>query len=421
MSGVRTLQLAARRLRPGAHRAARVIVLGLLEGVAGGELVVEDPMGTSRFGPSGGLRASVRVTDGRAFRAVIGAGSVGLAEGYIEGWWDCDDLVALLQIAARRLGPTRPVLERLSTLRGALIDAVDRRRASLARDRRNIAAHYDLGNDFFSCFLDPTLSYSCGVFSSPDEAMEVASRRKLDGICAKLALRPGDHVLEIGTGWGAFALHAARRYGCRVTTTTISSRQYDHARAAVDAAGLAGQVQVLNVDYRELEGRFDKLVSIEMIEAVDWRDYPSFFGHCAKLLGDEGLMALQAIVIDERHYAAARRRQDFIKAMVFPGSCIPSIGALTSALARGGDLSLVHLEDIGAHYAETIERWSQAFAAHRAQVAALGFDARFMRLWEFYLAYCRAGFLERRISDVQAILAKSGWQATLSESLRGWT
>jgi cyclopropane-fatty-acyl-phospholipid synthase len=276
------------------------------------------------------------------------------------------------------------------------------------RSRKRIAAHYDLGNEMFSLFLDPTMMYSCAVFEEPGATLEQASLAKLERVCAKLDLGPEDHVLEIGTGWGGFAVYAAERYGCRVTTTTISREQHDYAQQRVREAGLEDRVTVLLQDYRELEGRYDKLVSIEMIEAVGWQYFPTFFRRCSDLLVDDGAMLLQAIVIEDSAYEVEKAGRSFINTYIFPGGCLPSLEVISRTLARASDLRQVHLEDITAHYATTLAHWRERFLASAERVAELGYDERFRRLWELYLSYCEGGFRERRIQDVQLLLAKPG-------------
>jgi cyclopropane-fatty-acyl-phospholipid synthase len=279
-------------------------------------------------------------------------------------------------------------------------------RNTRAGSRRNIAAHYDLGNDFFELFLDETMMYSCALFERPDMSLAQASTAKLDAICRKLALGPQDHVLEIGTGWGGFALHAARGAGCRVTTTTISPAQYELARERVRAAGLGDRITVLLEDYRDLKGTYDKLVSIEMIEAIGHEYFGEFFRRCAERLVPGGPMLLQSITIAEDHYARARDEVDFIKRYIFPGCCIPSAGALVQAMSASSDLRVVDVEDIGPHYATTLARWRENFLARRDDVRALGYSAAFARMWEFYLCYCEAGFAERALGDVQMLLVR---------------
>ena len=278
--------------------------------------------------------------------------------------------------------------------------------AQQSDDRRNIASHYDLSNDLFGLMLDPTMAYSCAYFSEGDTTLEEAQMAKFERIASKLGLGPEDHVVEIGTGWGGFAIHAAEHHGCRVTTTTISEAQRSYAEKRVAEHGLADRVTVLGADYRDLEGRYDALVSIEMIEAVDWRRYDRFFATCARLLTDRGRMALQAITIADGSFERAKLHDDFIRAMVFPGGCLPSIAAIAASVARTSDLRIVDLEDIGPHYAETLRRWRDNLEHRRTEVERLGFDDRFWRLWTLYLSYCEAAFMERHISDVQLVLAR---------------
>jgi cyclopropane-fatty-acyl-phospholipid synthase len=281
-------------------------------------------------------------------------------------------------------------------------------RNTLAGSQANIAAHYDLGNDFYALFLDETMTYSCGIFEQEDSTLEEASLAKYDRICRKLALKPEDEVLEIGTGWGGFAIYAAGRYGCRVTTTTISRAQFDLARPRIAEAGLEDRVTLLLKDYRHLTGSYDKLVSIEMIEAVGFEYFDTFFSVCSERLKDDGLMCLQAITIADQVFDRYRRSHDFIRSHVFPGSCLISLGALSASLARATDLRLIHLEDLTPHYARTLKLWRERFFANLDQVRALGYPETFIRLWEFYLCYCEGGFAERYIGDVQMVLAKPG-------------
>jgi cyclopropane-fatty-acyl-phospholipid synthase len=272
--------------------------------------------------------------------------------------------------------------------------------------RRNIIAHYDLGNDFYRLFLDDTLTYSCGIFERPDSSLREASIAKYDRICRKLGLSAADQVLEIGTGWGGFALHAAKHYGCRVTTTTISDRQYEMARQRFTEAGLSDRIVLLKSDYRDLAGTFDKLVSIEMIEAVGHHFLDDFFRVCSNRLKPDGLMLLQAITIRDQVFDWHKRNVDFIKRYIFPGSCIPSLSVIGQAVARATDLRMFHLEDITSHYATTLRRWRENFFANLDQVKNLGFPDAFIRMWEFYLCYCEGGFAERYLGDVQILFTK---------------
>jgi cyclopropane-fatty-acyl-phospholipid synthase len=274
--------------------------------------------------------------------------------------------------------------------------------------REHIAAHYDLGNELFELFLDPGMTYSCAVFDQPGASLAEAQERKLDLVCRKLGLGPDDHVVEIGTGWGSFALHAAGRYGCRVTTTTISAEQHARATERVRAAGLADRVEVLDRDYRDLRGRYDKLVSIEMIEAVGWQYFDEYFASCDRLLRPGGEMLLQAIVIDDDAYEAEKASRTFIRELVFPAGCLPSVRVIDDCLRRVTDLRRLRLDDLTAHYPETLRRWRERFVAAADRLERLGYDRPFRRLWELYLAYCEAGFRERRIRVVQMGMAKAG-------------
>jgi cyclopropane-fatty-acyl-phospholipid synthase len=399
-------------------RLARRIVLRLLRHIHDGELeIVEDTGEVATrltFGePISGhpLRAVVHVRSPRFYRQLL-RGSVGLCTSYMEGQWECEDLVALTRIAALNVH----ALDNLRRALAPVLIPVQRwmrwlRSNTIGRSRRQIAAHYDLGNDLFGLFLDRTMMYSCAVFDSPEATLEEASLAKLERVCAKLDLRPTDHVLEIGTGWGGFAVYAAEHYGCRVTTTTISREQHAYATERVRAAGLAERVTILCEDYRDLRGSYDKLVSIEMIEAVGWQNFPTYFRRCSELLAADGAMLLQAIVIDDRAYQVEKAGKSFINTYIFPGGCLPSLELISRQLPRVTDLRQVHMEDITAHYARTLALWRERFLNASAHLADLGYDERFRRLWELYLSYCEGGFRERRIQDVQLLLAKPGYRA----------
>ena len=335
-------------------------------------------------------------------------GSVGAGESFMAGDWTADDLTALVRI----LLVNRGLLDALDSGWSRLAEPARRLLHAAARNtrsgsRRNIAAHYDIGNDFFELFLDPTMMYSCAVFERADMSLEQAQVAKLDRLCRKLDLKPGDHLLEIGTGWGALALHAARHYGCRVTTTTISREQHALARRRIDDAGLAERVTLLLADYRDLEGRYDKLVSVEMIEAIGHQYFDTFFRRCSELLAPGGTMVLQAITIDDRQYESARDSVDFIKRHIFPGCCIPSVTALAQSAARASTLRIVDLEDIGPHYATTLAAWRRNLFENAARVRARGYPEALLRMWHFYLCYCEGGFAERALGDVQIVLQDS--------------
>jgi cyclopropane-fatty-acyl-phospholipid synthase len=352
------------------------------------------------------------VHDARFFRAVALRGSVGAGEAWASGWWTSPDPVAVVRLFVRN----RPALARLEgglahLARPVLAVAHALRRNTRRGSRVNIAAHYDLSNEFFALFLDETMTYSCALHPRPDADLRTAQLAKIERLCERLELTRDDHLLEIGTGWGAFAIHAARRHGCRVTTTTLSERQYDLARTRVAAAGLEGRVEVRLQDYRDLTGTFDKLVSVEMIEAVGHAYYPTFFQKCAELLAPHGRMALQAITIADQLYEDARRSVDFIQAHIFPGSCIPSVTALLSAATRASDLRLERLEEIGPHYVPTLSAWRTNLRARWSEARALGFSEELLRAWEFYFAYCEGGYAEGQLGNVHMLFARPAGRA----------
>ncbi|HEU0025395.1 MAG TPA: cyclopropane-fatty-acyl-phospholipid synthase family protein [Thermoleophilaceae bacterium] len=381
-------------------RSAGAAVLGLLR--EGRIDVVE--AGTRRsFGPAAAeVSATVTVNSPRFWSSLI-RGSAPLARSYADGDWDSRELVDLVRIGAREM----PRLDRLRRpflpLRNALTRIPLNTRAGA---REHVAAHYDLGDELFRLFLDETMTYSCAVFDGPHTTLAEAQERKLDLVCRKLGLGPGDHVLEIGTGWGSFAVHAASRYGCRVTTTTISAEQHAAASERVREAGLSDRVEVLAEDYRDLRGRYDKLVSIEMIEAVGWQYFDDFFRRCSALLRPHGSMLLQAIVIDDDAYEAEKTSRTFIRELIFPSGCLPSVVVIEDCVRRTTDMRVLALDDITEHYPETLRRWREGLVAAADTAEALGYDRRFRRLWELYLAYSEGGFRERRIRDVQLTLAK---------------
>lgn len=388
---------------------ARRLVLSGLARLSAGRLRLVDGAETWSFGPGAGPEATLTVRD-RAFYAELAfGGSVGAAESYMLGHWESDDLTVLMRLMVRNeaaLADLESGLARLSAPFRQLAHWLHRN--TRAGSRRNISAHYDLGNDFFRLMLDETWMYSCAFFERPGMTLAEAQAAKLERICRALALGPSDHVLEIGTGWGGFAIHAASRYGCRVTTTTISPSQRELAQERVSRAGLSDRITILLEDYRDLRGRYGKLVSIEMIEAIGHRQYGPFFRCVSRLLERGGPMALQSITIADRHYARTRDEVDFIKRYIFPGCCIPSVSALAGAMAAASDLRIVALEDIGPHYATTLAAWRRNFFANLDAVRDLGFPETFIRMWQYYLCYCEAGFAERQLGDVQLLLARDG-------------
>jgi len=393
-------------------RFLRRRLLERLAAIRGGELRIIDAYGETLVGtpdPGDHLHATLRIHDAGFYRAAAANGSVGAGEAYMDGLWTCDDLVGLVRILVRNRDLLDGMEGGLAKLGGwAMRTLHGFRRNTREGSRKNIAAHYDLGNPLFKLFLDENMMYSSAIFTRPDDDLETASTRKLERICEKLQLSADDHLLEIGTGWGGMALYAARHRGCRVTTTTISKEQHALASARIAEAGLSDRVTLLLQDYRDLTGTYDKLVSIEMIEAIGHQYLDTYFAKCASLLKPEGLGLVQAITIEDHRYEQALSSVDFIKRHIFPGSFIPSVSAMVESAGRAGQLRLLNLEDFGPSYAQTLHLWRQRFFAHIDQVRGLGYDERFVRMWEFYLCYCEGGFIERSISDVHLLLARTG-------------
>ena len=394
-------------------RLARWLVSLMLRRIQVGSLLVVDGERRRTYG-SGAPTATVHVRNACMWRMLL-RGSRGLAEAYAQGAWDSPDLVAVIRLAARNA----TVLDRLRAMLAparapALRIRAIVRRSTRQRSRRQIAAHYDLGNELFSRMLDPTMSYSCAVFEHDAMTLEEASIAKLERVCEKLDLGRDDQVLEIGTGWGSFAIHAARTRGCHVTTTTISREQHDYAVAQVRRAGLSDRVTVLMKDYRDLRGGYDKLVSIEMIEAVGWRHIGTFFAKCSKLLTPNGAMLLQAITIDERAYNVEKAKRSFANTHVFPGGCLPSLAVISRSVASVTDMRPIQFEDITAHYVRTLRCWRENFLAQLERVRSLGYDGHFQRMWELYLAYCEGGFGGGRIANVQLLLAKPKYRPAIA-------
>ena len=400
------------------ERFARGTVAAALQGIDDGMLIFHEREECMVFGTEGcELQATVRVHDPAFWTMTAFGGTIGAAEAYLRRMWDCDDLTALIRIMVRSQNSQRR-MESGNARVAALVQRILHQLNDNTRggSRRNIAAHYDLGNDFYQLFLDPTMAYSCGIFEKSNSSMEAASIAKFDHICRALELTEGMRLLEIGTGWGSFAIHAARNYGCRVTTTTISAEQHALARQRVREAGLEGRITLLAKDYRDLTGEYDRLVSIEMIEAVGHRRLPSFFRVCSDRLKPDGLALIQAICVPDRIYGNYLRHPDFINRYIFPGGCCPSPGALAAAAAGHTDLRLLRQEDFSSHYARTLREWRKAFNNHLSDVRALGFDERFIRMWDYYLCYCEGGFVEEFTTLLQLLYAKPGYR---SGSTRG--
>lgn len=420
MSNSSELTASSLRLAQPGHRLpfrqqfARNVCVRLLTNLEIGSLSIHDGGDTFHFGSSDdpcAPHAEVHVHDRNLYRQMLTGGSIATGEAYMQGLWTSPDLVAVMRLFSANLA-TLELLESKQSLlvRLGLKLSHTMNRNTHSGSRKNISAHYDLGNDFFQLFLDPTMMYSAAVFQSDEIGLDEASVAKLEELCRQLELKSSDHLLEIGTGWGGMAVHAAKHYGCKVTTTTISRKQYEFALAQVEAQGLEDRVTVLCEDYRNLEGSYDKLVSVEMIEAVGHAFYSNYFQHCSKLLKADGKMVIQAITIADQRYGAARESVDFIQRYIFPGGSLPSVAVIADHLARDTDMQMVHLRDITRDYALTLAHWRERFLAAEANVSHMGFDKVFIRMWEFYLAYCEGGFRERIIGTVQLAFAKPGYR-----------
>ena len=386
----------------------RTLLLKKLQSMQHGRITLIDGEQEHQFGdPHAGLRAVVMVQNPRFYRRAVLEGGLGIAQSLIDGDWSCQNLTALVRIFIRNLEVTDRFEGGMAWFRqsAARLGHWLRRNTRLGA-ARNIHAHYDLGNDFYQLFLDETMSYSCGVFEQETDTMQEASLNKLDRVCRNLNLKPSDHLLEIGTGWGGLAVHAAQYYGCRVTTTTISKEQYNLAAERVDAAGLTDRVTLLLKDYRDLEGQYDKVVSIEMIEAVGAEFFETYFQKCADLLKPDGMMLLQGIVIKDQRFKEYLKSVDFIRRYIFPGGCLPSVAAILETTSRVTDFRLLQLEDIAPHYAQTLRCWREAFHERIDAVRAQGYSESFIRMWDYYFCYCEAAFEERQCNTVQMLLAK---------------
>ena len=394
---------------PWLDRVCRSALFSTLKQLHTGQIAVQEGTQITRFGNTSDnyFCSTIEIHDWEAYRNIALNGSVGAGESYMTHDWSSSDLPMLIRILARNKDVVDSIDSGLANVGKLALKAFHSfNRNTEKGSRRNIAAHYDLGNDMFELFLDPTMMYSSGIFPHADASMEEASVYKLDRICQKLQLSPDDHLVEIGTGWGSMAIHAAKHYGCKVTTTTISEEQYAWAERHVKEEGLEAEITLLKKDYRALEGQFDKLVSVEMIEAVGYEYLDTYIATCSRLLKADGIGLIQAITIDDQRYEQAKKEVDFIKRYIFPGSFIPCVTAISQSLARCSDMKLIHMEDITPHYARTLNRWRERFLQNQSDIKALGYDDTFIRLWDFYFAYCEGGFEERVIGDVQLMFAK---------------
>ena len=399
----RTLKAAPAARAPFLDRFAVALLERELRHLEGGSLEVTLPDGSQRtFGA--GTPIALTIHDGALFRRLATRGKVGFGESYTAGDWDTDDLVGLFELLLENA-------EAATTRNGfarRLFEARPRpnRRNGLLRARKNISYHYDLGNDLFELMLDETMTYSCAIFESPEVTLGDAQRAKLQRVCNKLQLGPEDHVLEIGCGWGGFALHAARTTGCRVTGLTISAEQAKFARERVAAAGLSDRIEIVEADYRQHDGRYTKVASIEMLEAIGEKQFGTYFATIDRVLAPGGIACVQTILIPDDRWDRYRKSPDWIEQYVFPGCLIPSLTSLATAATEASRLTILEVDEIGPHYAETLRRWRANVHERIAEVRALGYDRRFERTWDFYLAFCEAGFRKRALRDVQLTLTR---------------
>jgi len=375
-----------------------------------GCISVVDGVDKFSFGDTGSeLQVNVQVHSQEFYVMTGSGGAMGIAEAYILGYWTSDDVVMLMRIILKNRSIMLSLNDGFAKILSPINKLIHRsRQNTLKGSKENILAHYDLSNDFYKLWLDPTMTYSCAYFKDTNTTLEDASIEKLDRMCRKLKLSEKDNILEVGTGWGSFSIHAAKNYGCSITTTTISDAQYEYAKARVVEEGLESKINVINKDYRKLDGQYDKIVSIEMIEAVGYEYISEYFRKLSSLLKPDGLMALQGITYNDQNFDTYKDSVDFIKKYIFPGSCLISISQIIDVIKNKTDLSMIDMEDITRHYAETLNRWRKNFMSVLPEVKEMGYSKAFINMWEFYFLYCEAGFLERNIGDVQMVFAKSG-------------
>jgi cyclopropane-fatty-acyl-phospholipid synthase len=394
------------------HRLARALVFNQLKKIKIGHIVIIEGGNKFSFGKNNKLNVTVTVHDPRFYGALAFGGSIGVSEAFMQKFWSASDLTKLIRIMAIN----QNTMDQLEGLFNIFLKPILKclhylNQNSIKGSEINIARHYDLGNDFFSLFLDSTMMYSSAVFKNPHDSLYKGSIHKLETICQGLELTSQDHIIEIGSGWGGFAIYAAQHYGCKVTTTTISKEQYKYVRQKIKDLKLSHKINVLFSDYRHLKGQYDKLVSIEMLEAVGYKYYETYFKVCANLLKPQGLAVIQTITITDQRYEKAKRSVDFIQRYIFPGSCIPSITAIQNSVTQSSDLKIYGIHDIGAHYARTLALWRKGFFNRLKDIKALGFDDAFIRMWHFYFSYCEGGFQEKVISDIHLKLVKPGYRS----------
>lgn len=398
-----------------ADKTAKNLVFKILNRLHSGYLTIQEGSNVYQFGDvdnkdgfqEASLSAHIIIRHASTYRDLALNGTVGAAQAYMVGDWETPNLTHVIQLMVRNMDILNSMDDGIAKITKPLKKILHKLNQNTKEgSRKNIAAHYDLGNDLFQLFLDPTMMYSSGIFPHSESTMEEASLTKLKAICDKLKLKPEDHLVEIGTGWGSLAIYAVQNYGCKVTTTTISEQQYNYAEQRIAELKLSDKITLLKKDYRDLTEKYDKLVSVEMIEAVGYQYYPDFFSKCSQLLNDDGVMLLQAITISDQRYHRALKNVDFIQRYIFPGSCIPSITAILQTITQHTDFNLTRLDDITHHYAKTLECWQQQFTKNEEKIRALGYDDIFINMWQFYFSYCAGGFAERVIGDVHMVLEK---------------
>lgn len=390
---------------------------GAFRNIKKGSLTLNTPHGSFKIGQDNSLTAAIRVNDTKAFTSFILGGPTAAAESYVRGEWDSPDLLQVVRFMVanlRQLQQSQKWSTKLTTPAKWLARQLSRN--SLKGSKENISAHYDLGNDLFEQFLDPSMMYSAAIFPSPESSLEQAQQHRLNIICRKLNLKPTDTLLEIGTGWGAMAEFAAREYGCQVVTTTISEEQFQGAKQRIEKAGLSDKVTLLKKDYRLLEGQFDKLVSIEMIEAVGKEYLKGYLQQCQRLLKDDGVMLLQAITMPDQKYTDYCKGQDFIQKHIFPGGHLPSLGHLQTLIGKHTEFQLADIHDITLDYAMTLNHWRERFNRASSTLNQLGYDQRFQRLWNYYFCYCEGGFEQRAINTFQLLFTKPNYRGPVNRA-----
>ncbi|MDC0542671.1 cyclopropane-fatty-acyl-phospholipid synthase family protein [Methylophilaceae bacterium] len=396
------------------NRLYKKITHQRLSQIKDGHIIIKDGESISKYGKQGNLSAKINVLDSVFYKNIILGGTIGASESFIRGEWSSSNLTNVIRVLARNTEAQDKLENFFTLLSQPFLKVMHKLNENSVRgSKKNISRHYDLSNDFFSLFLDKNMMYSSAIYKTRKTSLEDATINKLDVICKKLKLKKTDHIIEIGTGWGGFAIYAVKNYGCKVTTTTISIEQYKFAKQKIKEAGLGRQINILLKDYRLLKGQYDKVVSIEMIEAVGYQFYDEYFKIISQLLKDDGDALIQAITIKDQRYSKAIHSVDFIQKYIFPGSCIPSITAIQNSLTNTTDLVINDVRDIGHHYARTLADWRKKFLKNKREIRKLGFDDKFLRMWLFYFAYCEGGFEEKVISDIHLHITKPGYRNSI--------